>query len=283
MTDDKQLALLANTIRQDVLKALTAAGSGHPGGSLGMADIFTALYFHALKHDPQNPTWQERDRLLLSNGHICPVMYAAMAHVGYFPTEELMTLRKFGARLQGHPHRVALPGIETTSGPLGSGVSQAVGMALAARLDNKRHHVYVLTSDGEHQEGNTWEGVMMAAAYKLDNIIQIIDRNNIQIEGNTEDVMPLDSLRAKYSAFNWNVREIDGHNFSQIIEAINWAKDSVGKPTVIIATTVPGRGVSFMEHQYSWHGKAPKPEELAAALKELQTIREQIETNTYDY
>lgn len=277
ITDITQLKLIANSIRQDLLKALNAAGSGHPGGALGMTDIFTVLYFHSLAHDPANPTWDKRDRLILSNGHICPVLYATMAHAGYFDVAELMTLRKLGSRLQGHPHRTALPGLETTSGPLGSGLSQAVGMAIAARMDKKDHHVYVLTSDGEHQEGNTWEAVMLAAKYKLDNVIQIMDRNYIQIEGNTEDVLPLDPVKEKYEAFNWHVIEIDGHDYTQIIDAIETAKTIAGKPVLINARTIPGKGVSFMENEYQWHGKPPSDEDLTKALADLQTERQQIE------
>lgn len=283
ITDLKELALLANTIRQDVLKALNKAGSGHSGGSLGMADIFTVLFFHSLQYDSSKPDWDGRDRLLLSNGHICPVLYAAMAHAGYFPLEELSTLRKLGSRLQGHPHRTALPGLETTSGPLGSGVSQAAGMALAGRMDKKNHHVVVLTSDGEHEEGNTWEAVLFAAKYKLDNLIQIMDRNFIQIDGNTEQVLPLEPLKEKYESFNWSVQEINGHNLEEIIDAVNRAKNHKGSPSLILAKTVLGRSVSFMEDEYLWHGKAPTNEELAKALAELEDIRHKIEKGTYDY
>lgn len=280
-TDHKALALMANTIRQDVLRALNTAGSGHPGGSLGMADIFTILYFHAMQHDPKNPSWDGRDRLVLSNGHICPVLYATMAHAGYFSVEELMTLRQLGSRIQGHPHRTALPGLETSSGPLGSGLSQASGMALAAKRDGKTHTVYVLTSDGEHQEGNHWEAVMFAAKYKLNNLIQIMDRNRIQIEGNTEDVMPLDPVKEKYEAFNWHVIEVNGHDYAGIIDAITQAKQVKDKPVLINAETTPGKGVSFMEGSYKWHGKAPSNEELEKALTELQAIRAKIEQGQF--
>lgn len=283
ITDNKQLALQANTIRQDLLKALNKAGSGHPGGSLGMADIFTILYFRMMKHDPSNPTWEERDRLVLSNGHICPVMYACMAHTGYFSVEEFMTLRKFGSRIQGHPHRTALPGLETTSGPLGSGLSQAAGMALAGKRDNKIHTVFALTSDGEHEEGNHWEGVMLAAKYKLNNLIQIIDRNFIQIDGRTEDVMPLGSLKEKYDAFGWYAVDVDGHNYQQLMNAIEQAKQVTDKPCVIVAKTTPGKGVSYMEDQYGWHGKTPNDQELEKALADLSAVREQIESGTYSY
>lgn len=283
ITNTKTLALLANTIRQDFLKALHAAGSGHPGGSLGMTDIFTILYFWALTHDPKNPQWEKRDRLILSNGHICPVLYATMAHSGYFPVERLMELRKFGSTMQGHPHRKEIPGLETSSGPLGSGLSQACGMALAAHMNKQTHNVFVLTSDGEHQEGNHWEAVMLAAKYTLGNLIQIIDRNYIQIDGRTDDIMPLDSLKAKYDAFNWKVIEVDGHNYAQIMKAITKARAIQRKPVVIIAKTTPGKGVGYMEDQYGWHGKTPDDKQLEEALSDLATVREQIQAGTYRY
>ena len=237
--DIKKLALKANKIRQDIIKMLLEAGSGHTAGPLGMSDIFSALYFHILKHDPAKPDWADRDRLILSNGHICPVRYAAMAHSGYFPISELKTLRKFGSRLQGHPHRSALPGVETTSGPLGSGLSQAAGLAIAARIDNSKWRTICLMSDGEQDEGNTWEAVMLAGKNKLHNLTGLIDRNNIQIDGFTEDIMPLENMRAKYEAFNWHVIEIDGHNFEEIIAAFALAQAIFEKPTVIIAHTIP--------------------------------------------
>lgn len=274
----KDLKLKANKIRQLIIEMLAEAGSGHPGGALGMTDIFTALYFHILKHDPKNPSWKDRDRLVLSNGHICPVQYASMALNGYFPLEELMTLRKINSRLQGHPHCGALPGIETTSGPLGEGLSQAIGMALAARLDKKNYYVYCLTSDGEHEEGNTWEAAMFAAKNKLNNIIQIIDRNYIQIDGSTEDVMPLDPFKEKYESFNWNAIEINGNDIQSFIEAVEKAKSMKNnKPTIIIAKTVPGKGVSYMENDYRWHGKPPSIEDAEKALSELKIAREKIE------
>lgn len=270
--DLKNLEERANLIRQDIIKMLVEAGSGHCAGPLGMADIFTALYFNILNHDPAKPDWSERDRLILSNGHICPVRYATMAHAGYFPVSELKTLRKLGTRLQGHPHRTTLPGIETTSGPLGSGLSQATGLALAGRMDNVSWRVYCLMSDGEQDAGNTWEAVMLAGKNKLHNLTALIDRNNIQIDGFTEDIMPLENLRAKYEAFNWHVIEIDGHNFEQIIGAFSEAKAIFEKPTVIIAHTTPGKGVSFMENLPEWHGKPPKPDEAKKALHELRTL-----------
>jgi transketolase len=268
----------ANRVREQVVEMLVEAGSGHSAGPLGMADIFTALYFHVLRHDPKNPNWMERDRLILSNGHICPVQYATLALAGYFPLEELMTLRKINSRLQGHPHRGSLPGVETTSGPLGSGLSQAIGVALAARLDGAKHRVYCLMSDGEHDEGNTWEAVTAAAKYKLSNLTAIIDRNNIQIDGFTEDVMPLESLREKYEAFGWHVLEIDGHNISRFVDATREAAAIYERPTVIIAHTIPGKGVSFMERDYKWHGKPPTKEEARMALKELRTLGNRIES-----
>jgi len=262
----------ANQIRQDIISMLVEASSGHSAGPLGMADIFTAFYFHILNHDPKRPDWPERDRLVLSNGHICPVQYVTMAHAGYFPMDELRTLRKIDSRLQGHPHRGTLPGLETTSGPLGSGISQSAGMALAARMDKGKQRIYCLTSDGEHDAGNTWEGIMFAGKNRLSNLTVVIDRNNIQIDGVTEDVMPLEPLREKYEAFNWHVLEINGHDFIQIVGAVNEARAIYEKPTVIIAHTTPGKGVSFMENDYLWHGKPPNKEEAARALQELRTL-----------
>ncbi len=278
---DKKIRFLeetANFIRQDIVKMLVEAGSGHSAGPLGMSDIFTAFYFHILNHNPKKPDWPDRDRLVLSNGHICPALYATLARAGYFPESELKTLRKLNSRLQGHPHRASLPGLETTSGPLGSGLSQAIGMALAAKLDGKKYRVCCITSDGEHQEGNTWEAAMFAGKHKLNNLTAILDRNNIQIDGFTEDVMPLEPLRAKYEAFNWHVLQIDGHNFEEIISAAAEAQAIYEKPTMIIAHTVPGRGVSFMEKDFTWHGKPPKPEEAKVALQELRTLGRRIQS-----
>ena len=278
---EKKLKFLeekANRIREDVIETLLEAGSGHSAGPLGMADIFTALYFHVLNHNPKNPNWADRDRLVLSNGHICPVRYVAMAHAGYFPLEELKTLRKINSRLQGHPHRSALPGVETTSGPLGSGLSQAVGMALAAKLDKKKYHVYCVTSDGEHDSGNTWEAIMFCGKSRLSNLTVIIDRNNIQIDGNTENIMPLEPLAEKYKSFNWHVLEVDGHNIEQFVDAVNEARAIYEKPTVIIAHTIPGKGVSFMENDYNWHGKPPNKVEAAKALAELRTLGGKIKS-----
>lgn len=274
----KFLEDMATRLREDVIKMVRDAGSGHIAGPLDMAEIFTAMYFHILKHDPKKPNWVDRDRLVLSNGHICPVQYAALAHAGYFPVEELKTLRQLGTRLQGHPHRTILPGIETTSGPLGSGISQAAGIALAGRLDKKKYHVFCVASDGEHEEGNTWEGVMFAGKYKLNNLTVIVDRNNIQIDGFTENIMPLEPFRAKYESFNWHVLEIDGHNFEEIIAAAAEARASYDKPTVIVAHTIPGKGVDFMENDYLWHSKPFKPGEAEKALNELRTLGGKIKS-----
>lgn len=268
----RELEERANEIRQDIISMLVEAGSGHSAGPLGMADIFTAFYFHILNHNPANPEWGERDRLFLSNGHICPVRYAAMAEAGYFSKEELKTLRKLGSRLQGHPERARLPGVETTSGPLGSGLAQASGYAYAARIDGKVFRIYCICSDGEHDEGNHWEAVLFAGKYKLSNLTAIVDRNNIQIDGHTEDVMPLEPLEDKYKAFNWHVLHIDGHNMQEIIDAVDHAKAVYEKPTVIIAHTIPGKGVSFMENLSEWHGKPPNADEAKRALHELRTL-----------
>ncbi|HSX41656.1 MAG TPA: transketolase [Candidatus Saccharimonadales bacterium] len=280
---DKQ----ANQLRQDVIEMLVAAGSGHSAGPLGMADIFTALYFRILKHDPKNPDWPERDRLILSNGHIVPIRYAAMARAGYFPVKELKTLRKFGSRLQGHPERLRLPGLETTSGPLGSGLSAACGLALAFKMDGKKdRRVYCLTGDGELDEGNIWEAALFAPKYNLSNLTVIVDRNNIQIDGPTEKVMPLGDLAEKFKAFGWHTMEVDGHNIQAVIDACNLAKAVENKPTVIVAHTIPGKGVDFMEYDFHWHGNPPgtieppgsppKAEQAKIALHELRTLQGRI-------
>ncbi len=271
-----ELQLRANDVREGIIRALVAAGSGHSAGPLDMADVFTALYFHIMRHDPANPDWPERDRLLLSCGHITPVRYSAMAYAGYFPVEELLTLRKFGTRLQGHPERVRLPGVETTSGPLGEGLAQGVGMALAAKIDRKPWRVYVVTSDAEHQCGLHWEAMLTGAKFKLDNLINIIDRNVIQIDGSTEDVMPLEPLADKHRAFNWEVFECDGNDIVAFIETVERAQKVTGKPSVIVAHTVPGKDVSYMEGDYTWHGKPPNKEQAEQALRELHEQRERI-------
>jgi len=272
----QNLEFMANRLRQDVIEMVSRAGSGHIAGPLDMAEVFSAMYFHILRHDPKRPDWPDRDRLILSNGHICPVQYAALAHAGYFPVEELKTLRQLGTRLQGHPHRGTLPGIETTSGPLGSGLSQAIGFALAARLEGKKWRTYCLMSDGEHEEGNTWEAIMFAGKNRLSNLTVVIDRNNIQIDGFTENIMPLEPLRQKYESFNWHVLEVDGHNFEEIIAAVAEARAIYEKPTAIIAHTIPGKGVDFMENDYLWHSKPFKPGEAKMALDELRTLRGKI-------
>ncbi len=279
VTDIKQLKLLANQVRQDLIEALVSAGSGHTAGPLGMADVFTALYFNVLKHNPKYPFWEGRDRLILSNGHICPVLYATMANVGYFPRKELKTLRHFGTRLQGHPHRSALPGVETTSGPLGSGLSQAAGMAYAFMMDKKKNRVFCLMSDGEQEAGQTWEAAMFAGKNKLHNLTAFIDRNNIQIDGYTEDIMPLEPLADKYRSFNWHVIEIDANNIKAVIDACNEAATIYEKPTLIIAHNIPGKGVSFMENDFLWHGKPPTAEQANVALAELKMWRENIVKN----
>lgn len=289
----EELEQKANDIRIDIIKMLEHAGSGHSAGPLGLADVFTALYFHILKHDPKKPDWEKRDVLILSNGHCVPVRYATMAHAGYFPKAELMTLRKFGSRLQGHPERLRLPGMETTSGPLGSGLSQATGMALALKMDlvrgknsensadsktnrasngTKDRRIYVIMSDGELDEGNSWEAAMLVAKYNPGNLIAIVDRNNIQIDGPTESVMPLESLKAKWEAFGWFVLEINGNDIEAVISAVEMAKAVTEKPVVIIAHNIPGKGVDFMEYDFHWHGKTPDHEEAKKALHELRTL-----------
>lgn len=273
----EELELKANEIRTDVIKMLEHAGSGHSAGPLGLADIFTALYFDIMKHDPTAPDWSERDILLLSNGHCVPIRYATMAHAGYFDKKELLTLRKFGSRLQGHPERTKLPGMENTSGPLGCGLSQACGMSLAMRMDNQNHRwIYVVMGDGELDEGNIWEAAMLAPKYNLSNIIGIIDRNNIQIDGPTEYVMPLEDLKEKWEAFGWHVIEIDGNSIEAVIDACSMGRAITEKPVMIIAHTIPGKGVDFMEYDFSWHGKPPDHEQAKLALHELRTLKGKI-------
>ena len=283
----QELELMANTIRQDIIRMLEEAGSGHSAGPLGLADILTALYFDILKHDPANPAWDKRDLFVMSNGHCAPVLYATMAHAGYLPVSELKTLRKFKSRLQGHPERHLLPGIENSSGPLGSGLSQAAGMALAMNMNKESHRwIYCMTGDGELNEGNVWEAIMLIAKYNLHQITAIVDRNNIQIDGTTEHVMPLEDLRAKWEAFGWHVMEIDGNDIEAMIDASAMARAIVEKPVVIIAHTIPGKGVNYMEYDYHWHGlpvgladvagSPPANEQAKVALKELRTLRGKI-------
>lgn len=269
----EQLEQKANAIRKDIIKMLEHAGSGHSAGPLGMTDVFTALYFDILRHDPKNPDWDKRDILILSNGHIVPVRYATMAHAGYFPKKELMTLRQYGSRLQGHPERKALPGLESTSGPLGSGLSQAAGMALSLVMDDDHHRwVYVIMGDGELDEGNIWEAAMFAGKNRLYNLTAIIDRNNIQIDGTTEDTMPLEDLKGKWEAFGWHVIEIDGHNIESVIDACSMARAIVEKPVVIIAHTIPGKGVDFMEYDAYWHGAPPNSQQAKDAILKLRSL-----------
>ncbi|MDQ3093916.1 MAG: transketolase [bacterium] len=283
----EDLELIANDIRQDIIKMLVAAGSGHSAGPLGLTDIFTALYFDIMKYDPKNPDWEARDIFLLSNGHCVPVQYATMAHAGYYEKSELKTLRKFGSRLQGHPERTKLPGLESTSGPLGCGLSQAAGMALAMRMNKDDHRwIYVVTGDGEQNEGNIWEAAMLAAKYKLNKIIAFTDRNFIQIDGPTEEVMPLGDLEAKWESFGWHVISINGNDIEAIIDAAAMARAVADKPVMIIANTIPGKGVDFMEYDYRWHGvppdlqdvsgDPPKGQQAKTALHELRTLRGKI-------
>jgi transketolase len=278
----RELESKANEIRQDIIKMLVSAKSGHSAGPLGMADVFTALYFAVMNADGKNPTDPNRDRFVLSCGHINPVWYATLAHAGYFPAAELATLRKLGTRLHGHPHNEALPGVENSSGPLGQGLSQAAGMAYVGLMDKKPWRVYCVMSDGEQQEGQTWEAAMFAGKYNLRNLTALMDRNNIQIDGHTEDIMPLENLRAKYEAFNWTVLEVDGHNIKEVIDACHKAKAIYENPTLIICHTIPGKGVDYMEYRYEWHGSPPgtiqpegapsKDKQAEEALKQLRTL-----------
>ncbi len=287
-----ELEIKANEIRQSIIEMLVEAKSGHTAGPLGMADIFTLLYFEVLKHDSKNPYWADRDRVILSNGHICPGLYATMAHAGYFPVEELLTLRKFGSRLQGHPHTEILPGIETSSGPLGSGLSQAVGMALAERIDNpySSKFFYCIMGDGELDCGQIWEAMMLAGKEGLNNVVAIVDRNGIQIDGFTKDVMPLEPLREKFESFNWDVQEVDGHNIRAINDAIGKAHAVYGQPSIIIAHTIPSKGVDVFERDFRWHGNPPglgpedkvvKSEQAAVALKKLRTLNGHLHMHEY--
>lgn len=266
-----ELEQKANIIRRDIVSMLAVAGSGHTAGSLGMADILTALYFDILKIDPNNPNLPNRDIFFISNGHTVPVQYAAMAEANFFEKAELQTLRKLGSRLQGHPERTKLPGLENTSGPLGSGLSQAAGVAYSFQYIDKikNRFVYTIMGDGELDEGNVWEAAMFAGKYKLSQLIAFVDRNNIQIDGSTEAVMPLEDLCMKWKAFGWHVIEIDGHNIKSVIDAVDMAKAVTNRPTVIIAYTIPGKGVDFMEYDYKWHGVAPNAEQAEKALAEL--------------
>jgi transketolase len=271
-----EMKRIANEIRKDIIKMTAAAGSGHPGGSLSCVEILVSLYFKVLRHDPKNYAWEGRDRFILSKGHVCPALYATLARAGYFPVEELLTLRKFGSRLQGHPHRKKLPCLETSSGSLGQGLSIAVGMAIGFKMDKKEQRVYCLMGDGECDEGQIWEAAMSASHYKLDNLCGIVDVNGLQIDGFTRDVMNLEPLAEKWKAFGWHVIEVDGHNFEELLKAFEEAKNTKGKPTVILAKTVKGKGVSFMENKAEWHGKAPKKEEAEIALRELEALEAKL-------
>ncbi len=270
----RQIEQKASDIRKDIIRMLEHAGSGHSAGPLGLADVFAALYFNILNIRPSQPNWQGRDPFFLSAGHVAPVLYATMAEAGYFDKDELMTLRRLGTRLQGHPERTKLPGIEQTSGPLGEGLSQAAGYAYTLQyIDEITHRwVYFLTGDGELNEGNIWEAAMFAGKYKLGNLIGFVDRNNIQIDGTTEDVMPLEDLRGKWEAFGWHVQEIDGHNVESIIDAASMARAITNRPSIIIAHTIPGKGVDFMEYDYHWHGMPPNSEQAKIALRKLRTL-----------
>ena len=273
----KELQIKANDIRKSIIEMLYLAGSGHTGGALGMADIFTYLYFGGLKNNPENPFWLERDRLVLSNGHICPVLYATLAHAGYFKLDELKTLRKFGSKLQGHPHREFLPTVETSSGPLGEGLSQATGMAIASRMENGiNRKIYCLVGDGELDEGQNWEAIMLASKEKLNNLVLIVDRNFIQIDGSTEIVMPLGDVASKFESFDWNVTQINGNDFREINNAIYKAKNESNRPSVIIAKTIPSKGIKEWEGNYKWHGKAPNKQEMEMAIAELNELGEKL-------
>ncbi|MBT3298017.1 transketolase [archaeon] len=271
----KELKLKSNSVRINIIKMISESKSGHPAGSLGIVDILITLYSKLIKHNPKKPNWNKRDRFILSPGHVCPALYATLAEEGYFKKEELITLRKLGSKLQGHPHKEDLQGIELSTASLGQGLGAAVGIALGLKLNKSKNYVYCISSDGEHDEGSVWEAVNAANKYKLNNLINIIDVNNIQICGYTKDVWPLESFKAKYESFNWKVIEINGNNHCQIVSAIEKAK-KLNYPVCIVAYTVPGKGVSFMEHKYQWHGKAPNQEEKESALQELEKERELI-------
>lgn len=272
LTARADLERMSNRLRQDVIKMLVAAGSGHSAGPLDLADIATALYFNILNIDPKKKDDPDRDRLFVSCGHTAPIWYAVLAHAGFFPIEELKTLRKLGSRLQGHLDRLTVPGVESSAASLGQGLGIACGAAWAARIDHKKYQTYCILSDGEHDEGSTWEAIMFAGHYKMGNLTAIIDRNNIQIDGMTEDIMTKEPIRDRYEAFGWHVLDIDGHNIQHIIDACNEAKAIVEKPVCIIAHTIPGKGVDFMEYDYRWHGNPPDKDQAKTALKQLRTL-----------
>jgi transketolase len=268
--DIEYLKLMAVRIREDTIVALGESGSGHTGGSLSCTDILVSLYFVKMRHDPKNPKWPDRDRLLLSKGHAAPALYSTLAEAGYFPREELKTLRKINSRLQGHPDPKKVPGVEIPGGPEGIGLSEGIGMALAARLDGKQIRVYVVTGDGELDEGEVWEAAMAAAKFKLDNLVAIVDKNGLQQEGRTSDIMPTDSIPNKFKAFNWNVVEINGNDIPAVLEALDQAEGVKGTPTVIVASTLKGKGVDFMENKVEYHAKTLSPEVVREALKQIQ-------------
>ena len=267
--EQEKLKETALEIRRSIIRSVYAAGSGHPGGSLSAVEILTALYFEKMKVDPKNSKWEERDRFILSKGHAAPVLYAVLAEKGFFPKEELLKLRHIGAMLQGHPDMKGTPGVEMSTGSLGQGFSTSIGMSLGAKLDQRASRIYVLLGDGEVQEGIVWEAAMAAAHYKLDNLTAFMDYNGLQIDGNTEEVMNIDPITDKWKSFGWNVLTIDGHDYDQIFDALEKAEATKNQPTMIIAKTVKGKGVSFMENQAGWHGNAPKKEEAEKALEEL--------------
>lgn len=266
----RDLKIKSNLIRQESIRMTCAAASGHPGGSLSEADILAALYFHAMAIDPQNPKWMNRDRLLLSKGHACPGWYAALALRGYFPVEELNTFRQINSRLQGHPDMRKTPGVEMTAGPLGNGLSAGIGIALGAKIQNLNFHTFVLIGEGDFQEGCTWEAAMFAGFHKLGSLTCIFDHNDSQVDGPCHEILDISPIKEKWQAFNWDVCEIDGHDMPQILDALAWAKEIHTKPTIILAHTTKGKGVSFMEAQAEWHGKAPNCVQADQALKELQ-------------
>lgn len=272
----EDLQKISQDARQNVIKMLLKAGYGHPAGSLGMVDVFVALYFEVLNYDPKKFDWEDRDRLILSNGHICPARYAVMAEAGYFDKKILSKIGELGSVLQGHPDKRFLPSVETTSGPLGSGLSQACGIAMGAKMDKRRFRTFVITSDGEHNEGNHWEAVMFAGKNNLSNLTMIVDRNNIQIDDFTEVVMPLEPLADKYKSFNWSVLEVDGHNIEEIVNACNKARAIYENPTVIIARTIPGKGVDFMENNPNWHAKAPNDVDAISAIRQIRTMNGRV-------
>ncbi len=282
MASVQQLELRANDLRQAVISMLATAGSGHSAGPLGLAELFSVLYFQTLHHKPKVPNWSERDRLILSAGHLVPIRYAAMAYAGYFPKAELKTLRQLNSRLQGHPSLIDLPSMESSAGPLGQGLSVAVGMALAGQMDQKDWRVYCVSSDGEFDEGQSWEALMMAAKYHLGNLTVFLDRNQIQIDGTTEHIMPLEPLTDKLQSFRWHVININGHSITAILNAIHVAQTIKNKPTVIVLHTTPGKGVDFMEDKYEWHGQPPTPAEAKIALQELRSLRGRIELSDHD-